>query len=445
MRTFLRELEAQNQLIKIKKQVSTEFEISAVMKKLDGGSAVFFENVEGYSIPIVGGICGTRDRIAFSLKTKSSELLHKLLDAVEHRNPVRIVEKAPAQEIIEKEIDLLKQLPILTYCEKDGGPYITAGIVVAKDPLTGIRNVSIHRLMVIGRNKLAIRIVEGRHLDQYYKIAEGLNKPLEVGIAIGLHPVLLMASSSSVPLYVDEFEVASALAGESIELVKCKTVDVEVPAQAEIIIEGKILPHIRAKEGPFVDILGAYDIVREQPVVEVTCLTHRNNPIYQSILPGGYEHMLLMGLPQEPRIFKVVQNTVPSIQNVYLTPGGCHWLHGVISIKKRTEGDAKNAIIAALAAHPSLKHVIIVDDDIDIFNSQQVEYAIATRVQADRDVVIVTNVRGSSLDPSANQEQGALTSKVGIDATKSLMKQRELFELAKIPNENQIDLKKYLE
>ena len=202
--------------------------------------------------------------------------------------------------------------------------------------------------------------------------------------------------------------------------------DLEVP-EAGIIIEGRILANERADEGPFVDLTGTYDIIREEPVIEVERIHFKDNPLYHAILPAGLEHKLLQGLPQEPRILKAVENTVPSVKNVILTEGGCCWLHAIVSMEKQAEGDGKNVIMAALSAHPSLKHVVVVDDDINPFDLEDVEYAIATRVKDD-DILIVRGARGSSLDPSASDD--GTTTKVGVDATKPL-KESEKFESEK--------------
>ena len=201
------------------------------------------------------------------------------------------------------------------------------------------------------------------------------------------------------------------------KLIKCETVDLEVP-ECEIIMEGRLLPYERAKEGPFVDLTDTYDVVRNEPVIELERMHYKENPLYHAIMPAGNEHKLLQGLPQEPRIYTAVQNTVPTVKNVILTEGGCCWLHAAVSIHKQTQGDGKNVIMAALAAHPSLKHCVVVDEDINVFDSTEIEYALATRVKGDEDILVVPGARGSSLDPTA--EPDGTTTKVGVDATKPL-------------------------
>ena len=254
---------------------------------------------------------------------------------------------------------------------------------------------------------------------------------MDVAIVIGVHPAVLLAGSTSADITFDELKFAAALLGGEIEVFELNN-GLLVP-EAEFIIEGKILPEMD-DEGPFVDITGTYDIVRKQPIIKIEKLYRKEKPIFHALLPGGIEHKTLMGMPQEPRILKGVRNAVPTVKNVVLTEGGCCWLHAVVQIEKRTEGDGKNAILAAFASHPSLKHVVVVDEDINIFDMNDVEYAIATRVQGDKDIIIIPGAKGSSLDPSSDLKN-KLTAKVGIDATMSLIKGREHFERAKIPDE----------
>jgi UbiD family decarboxylase len=263
-------------------------------------------------------------------------------------------------------------------------------------------------------------------------MAKQASKDLEVSISIGVHPAIMLAASSPVPFGINEFEVANALMNNSLRLVKCENVDAYASADAELVLEGKISATKEVVEGPFVDVTGTYDIERKQPVIEVVGVMHRKNYVYQALLPSGPEHRLLMGLPHEVLIWEAVSKVVPKVYAVNLSVGGSGWLHAVVSIEKQLDGDGKNALLAAFAAHPSLKHAVVVDSDIDVFNAADVEWAIATRFQASKDLVIINNVRGSTLDSSANQETG-LTTKMGVDATKPFAKPKEKFERAKIP------------
>ena len=341
--------------------------------------------------------------------------------------PIEVVERISKNFAYSKSANL-GELPVPTYYKKDGGAYITAGVIIAKDPETGVRNASIHRMLVKDKDHLGVRIVP-RNLYTYYKKAEEMDEPLEVAIAIGMNPASLLASCTSIPITADELEVANTFQNGEMKLVKCETVDLEVP-DCEILLEGKILPHERDSEGPFVDLTDTYDVVRQEPIIKLEKMHYKENPLYHAIMPAGNEHKLLQGLPQEPRIYKAVQNTVPTVRNVVLTEGGCCWLHAAVSIKKQTSGDGKNVIMAALAAHPSLKHCVVVDEDVDIFDTDDLEYAIATRVRADEDMLIVPGARGSSLDPRATPD--GTTTKVGIDATKLLDKLEKFERVSKI-------------
>ena len=416
MREFLKVLEDEFKVIKIEKEVSAEYEVAKILRE-HPKDVVIFENVKDYDMKIISGICNTRDKIARGISVTVPEITKKIMKAIENPVSIKNIENVKENFNTQKEPDLSK-IPVPTYYKKDGGAYITAGVVIAKDPETGIRNASIHRMLVSGKNKLGIRIVP-RNLYTYYKKAEEMDKPLDIAIAIGMHPATLLATTTSVPITTDELEVANNFHGGNLKLVKCESVDLEVP-DAEIIMEGKILPHEREPEGPFVDLTDTYDVVRNEPVIELNKIHYKENPFYHAIMPAGFEHRLLQGLPQEPRIYNAVLNTVPTVQNVVLTEGGCCWLHAAVSIKKQTQGDGKNVLMAALAAHPSLKHAIVVDEDVDIFNPEDLEYAIATRVKGDEDIMIVPGARGSSLDPCATPD--GTTTKIGVDATKPLDK-----------------------
>ena len=426
MREFLKVLEKDFKVIKIEEQISTKYEVSNILKKYSK-EIVIFKNIKESDMGIISGICNTREKIASSISVNVSEITSRIIEATENPTKIENVEKTSKNFQTSIGADLTK-LPVPTYYKKDGGAYITAGVIIAKDPETGIRNASIHRMLVKDKDRLGVRIVP-RNLYTYYKKAEELDKPLEIAISIGMNPATLLASCTSIPITADELEVANTFHNGEMKLIKCDTVDLEVP-ECEILLEGQIIPHERASEGPFVDLTDTYDVVRQEPIIKIVKMHYKDNPLYHAIMPAGNEHKLLQGLPQEPRIFKAVQNTVPTIKNVVLTDGGCCWLHAAISIQKQTPGDGKNVIMAALAAHPSLKHCVVVDEDIDIFNGDDIEYAIATRVKGDEDILIVPGARGSSLDPRATPD--GTTTKVGVDATKLLGKIEKFERVSKI-------------
>lgn len=412
-------LENTEDIIEINDELNCEFEVAKVLRQYPKDT-VILTNVKNSEMPVVSGICNTREKIAKSINCEVNEITSKIIEASD--NPIKVENFTDFSEYNTTEADLSK-LPILTHYKRDGGAYITSGVVFARDPETGIQNASIHRMMVLDDKRLAIRIVP-RNLYTYFQKAQKLNKDLEIAIAIGMDATILLASTTSIPIDYNEMDVANAFKNGELTLIKTES-ELEVP-QADIILEGKISVTETTAEGPFVDLTDTYDIIRDQPIITLSKMhIKKDNPCYHAILPAGFEHKLLQGLPQEPRIYKSVKNAVPTVETVALTEGGCCWLHAVISINKQTEGDGKNAIMAALSAHPSLKHAVVVDTDVNVFDPQDVEYAIATRVKADRDIMIVPNVRGSSLDPVA--ESDGTTTKLGVDATKSL-KTIEKFE-----------------
>ncbi len=428
-RGFLKKIEDLGEAIHVWDRVSPNFEVSAVMKFTPNFPVIFFENVDGYNVRIVGNVCATRRRICLALETTPDKLYDVILDAMKQPKQPRIVDDSPVKEVVED--PRLSKIPILKHFEGDAGPYITSAIVSARSPDGRVENVSVHRLLVLDDKRLAIRLVP-RHLFRLWSIARESKRDLDVAIAIGVHPAALLAASCSPPFGVSEYGVANKMLKDNFALIKCEKVEAYAPAESEIVLEGKISHSEEALEGPFVDITGTYDMQRLQPIVEVVNIMHREDYIYQALLPAGPEHMLLMGLPREAAIYEAVSKVVPSVRGVNLSIGGCGWLHAVISIDKQTDGDAKNALLAAFAAHPSLKHAVVVDSDIDVFNPDEVEWAIATRFQAEEDLIIIRNVRGSTLDPSADMETG-LTTKVGVDATRSLKAPKGRFEKAKVP------------
>jgi UbiD family decarboxylase len=405
----LEQLDKNGELIRIRKETSTEYEMAGIIDALCE-KPVFFEKVKESSIPVVAGLVSSKELIAKALNIKKEQLLRKLSNAIENPLPPDVVEKGECQEIVKKDVDLTK-LPIMRYTEKDGGKYIASAIAIVTDPELG-RNTCFHRLMLLDKNKFVARIVEERGTDTALKKSGG---ELDIAMCIGNSTAVLLAAATSLPKGVDELGMANAL--EKTELVKCKTIDVEVPRDCEIVLEGRITKD-RTLEGPFLDLTGIVDRVRQQPVIEVNCMTHREKPIYQTILAGRNEHKFLMGMPREPTIFNEV-NKVCKCKDVYITPGGCSWLHAVVQIKKQNPDGGKKAVKAAFEGHKSLKHCVVVDDDINIYDQNDVEWAIATRFQADKDAVILPNQRGSSLDPSGDLTEGkkATTCKMGLDAT----------------------------
>ena len=415
LREMLERLQYSGELVQIKKPVSSEYEVASIINQLDE-KPVLFHNVSGSQYAVVAGMCSTRELLAASLGTTKERLMPLLARAIKRPKAPEVVAHGQCQEVVEESVNL-DALPIPKHFPKDGGAYVSAAIAIIKDPETG-RNASFHRLMKIGKDRFAIRLVEGRQTHTTYTKLLKRGEELEVAFCIGNSAAVMLSAAISGPSGLDELSIANAL--EETKLVKCKTKDLEVPADSEIILEGRITSE-QADEGPFVDLTETMDIVRKQPVVVIDKITHRRDAIFQTLLPGKREHKLLMGMPREPTIFNEV-NKVCKCTNVALTMGGCSWLHAVVQIRKRSESDPRKAIEAAFEGHPSLKHCVIVDEDIDPTDPVQVEWAIATRFRAGkkaRKLFIMEDQPSSSLDPMADKPPGkkATTTKVGIDAT----------------------------
>ncbi len=401
-RGFLEGLRKDGRLKEVHEPVSPLLDVTA---RAWGAGPILFHNVDGHKCCL--NILSSRDLLARALGVPAGDMARHL-SGIDYRGDVREVDSSPFQEMV-SEPDL-SRLPVLTYFEGDGGPYITSAVVVAQygDRL----NACVHRLMVLGKDRLAARLVPGRHTHQICQAANGCSEDVPVAIAIGVDPLVLIAASTRVPPEM-EFQYASALRGGPVELIRLEN-GVPVP-HAEIVLEGYITRE-RASEGPFVDITGTKDLVRQEPVIRLTKMMTRRDFIYHGLLPAGGEHKMLMGVPYEPLIYREVSR-VAKVKDVILTEGGCWYFHAVVQIEKETESDAKAAIDAAFKAHGSLKHVVIVDTDIDIYDPRDVEFAIATRVKGDEDIIVYPNVRGSTLDP---RSKDGITTKVGVDATARL-------------------------
>lgn len=431
LRDFLEEMEKQNDILHVKDEVSTRFGIAYVMKSFDNeGPILLFEKVRNYDVKIVTNVSGTRKRLCAAVDVEQTGLYGKLTKAWRFPTKPKTIKDGVVQECAKKTVDLSK-IPVLMHFEKDAGPYITSAIVHARSPDGNIENVSVHRLQVLDKRHMAIRLVP-RHLFNLWRMAKELGKDLDVAISIGVHPAVLLAASSPLPFGICEYNVANALLDGKLKLTECEHVDACAPGDAELVLEGRISASKEVTEGPFVDVTGTYDVQRKQPVVDIVGVMHRKEYVYHALLSSGAEHIMMMGLPHEILIYEAVSKVVPKVCAVNLSKGGTGWLHAVVSIEKQLEGDGKNALLAAFGAHPSLKHVVVVDSDIDVSDALDVEWAIATRFQGGEDLIVMENMRGSTLDPSADQDR-VLTTKVGVDATRPLGKPKEKFERARIP------------
>ncbi|HSG14760.1 MAG TPA: UbiD family decarboxylase [Anaerolineae bacterium] len=410
LRTFVDQARSTGDLITVERPVSTEYELANVAHALDG-QVVLFDQVTGFpGWRVIAGPCSNRRYFSMALDMPVEGLLPRLAWALENPSLPPILDSGPCQEIVHEAADLY-ELPILMHLPQDAGHYIASNVVIIKDPELG-RNMCYHRLLRLDKRRFGVRIVEHRGTWNALQKAGG---ELPVAICIGVSLQTHLAASMSPAPGVDELSVAHAL--NSTPLVKCLTNDLEVPAEAEIVLEGRIKRQF-VEEGPFMDLTETMDIVRQQPVIEIDLFSHRRDPIYHALLPGGLEHKLLMGMPREPTIFAEV-NKVARCTGAVITPGGASWLHAVVQIDKEGPDDGRKAIEAAFRGHGSLKHVWIVDTDIDIYDPVSVQWAMATRFQADHDLIILSEQPGSSLDPSGIHKPGekSRTAKMGFDCT----------------------------
>lgn len=430
LRSYLQRLGERNSLIEIGEPISKHFEIAGVLKYFEP-QPVLFKQVRESAFGVAGNLFCTKADFADYFGVAPKDLIPMLSAAIDQRSPPQIVDAAPCQEVVNLAPDL-EELPILFHFAGDGGAYISSGVFVAHHPLYG-QNLDFHRCMQFSRTEMAVRVVRARHFDTFLR---DLGQ-VDVAICIGNAPNVLAAAATSIGLGEDELGIANAL--ESLQVVRAKTVDVYVPAETEFVLEGTVYLDRRHAEGPFVDLTETQDIIRQEPVFELKAITHRKDAIWHALLPGRLEHKLLMGMPREPTIYKKVNEVVRCL-DVNVNPGGCSWLHAIVQIDKQHEDDGKNAIEAAFAGHRSCKHVFVVDQDIDIYNPLEVEWAMATRFQGDVDLVVKDKEQGSSLDPSAVGESH-LTTKVGFDLTKSLEAQGKAFEKTPYP---EIDLEKLI-
>jgi 2,5-furandicarboxylate decarboxylase 1 len=430
LRNYLQKLDLQKKLVRVNEPISKTFEIAGVLKQMEP-QPVLFETVRESAFLVAGNLFCSKAAFADYFGIRVAELIPFLTAGIQNRKPPEIVSTAPCQEVIELEPDLDK-LPILFHCDQDGGNYISSGIVLVKHPVYG-QNADFHRCMQFSKTEMAVRVVKGRHFDKFLQDLKQVN----VAICIGNAPNVLAAAATSVELGINELEIANAL--EPFQVVKAITSDILVPAETELVIEGTVYLDKVHAEGPFVDLTETYDVIRQEPVLVVKAITHRRDAIWHALFPGALEHKLLMGMPREPTIFRKV-NEVARCLDVNVNPGGCSWLHTIVQIDKQAEDDGKKAIEAAFAGHSSCKHVYVVDKDIDIYNPLEVEWAMATRFQGDRDLVVRDRAPGSSLDPSAEAETH-VTTRLGFDLTAPLETAGKSFKKANFPK---VDVKKFI-
>ncbi|MBL6954685.1 MAG: UbiD family decarboxylase [Alphaproteobacteria bacterium] len=437
LREWLTHLSATGRLAVAKPGLALQHELAAVSDRLEKDKAVLFPNPDGHPVAVAANLLTGRNWIGDCLGVSEDDLLDRYQDAVRHPVPWVEVDDGPVQAVVHRDVDISEQLPVPTHNELDSGPYISAGLMISRNPRNGIQNVSIHRCQISGKDRIGVLLLP-RHTWTYARMAEEAGGALEVAIVIGVDPASLLASQAIVPLDYDEMEIVGALHGAPVEMVKCKTNNVRVPARAEIVLEGRVLPGVAEPEGPFGEFPQYYGRRADRHVIQVDAITHRQKPIFHTIVGGGMEHLLLGGLPREATLLETLQRNDPSVLDVHLSRGGVCRYHLVVKILKKQEGQAKNIMMGAFAGHYDIKQVIVVDEDVNIHDAEAVEWAVATRFQADQDLLVVSNTQGSKLDPTTTDD--GVGSKMGLDATIPLAADDFTFTVIKVPGADDVDL-----
>jgi UbiD family decarboxylase len=415
-RGFLAALEQRGEVQRITREVDARFELASVLMLRDNGPAQVFDKVAGHEMPVVAHVLNSRTRFADALGVTRADLEERLQNALKNPIPPILVREAPVQQCVrEAPIDVAALLPVPHWFERERGPYITAGVIVAKDPDTGRRNVSIARLRLEGGARLMAGIAPNHHLAILAGKARERGQKLEIAVAIGNHPAVLLGSQMYVALGEDEFDIAGGLLGEPIELVKCRTIDVEVPAHAEIVLEALLDAGDQIDEGPVSEFHGFYVDYGNGIAAHVQCITHREQPLFQAILPGyAAEHCLLGGVAIGATLTRDLRRSIPSARRVFITDGGMGRMHAVISMRRPRIGEGKRAIILAMGLVNLLKHIVVVEDDVDPEDARMVEWSLAARFRGEEDLVILPDMRADRCDPVA---QDQLITKVGMVAT----------------------------
>lgn len=423
LRAFLDHLLERGELVTIKREVDPRFEIAAYIRKTSDiqGPALLFPNVRGHTMPVVGGVFATRERGLLAAEGDNTTALAKFIAAIENPIAPRPVSEGACQEVryLGDEVDL-GRLPIPTQGRLDPGPYILAGIQISQDPDTGAPNAGIYRMQLKGRNRLALSAHAFQDISVQFSKAEARGQALEMAVAVGVDPAITLASQAKIPYGQDELAIAGGLRGEPVEVVRCCTVDLMVPASSEIIIEGRLLPGVREEEGPFGEFGGYYGPKENDPIMEVTAVTHRENAMFQTVLTGIpiTENHVMKELPYDAALYTDLKRAFPDVHNVHCSPaGGVHHLV-IIALDQKYRGEARNVILAALGHQLRPKYVIVVDEDVDIYDMNKVMWAMVFRSQPDRDVIIIPGVAGGPRDPSTLEPD--VTAVMGFDATEPI-------------------------
>jgi 2,5-furandicarboxylate decarboxylase 1 len=411
LRSFVEQLEQHGKLVRLRQPVDPHTQLADLIFQAERrGQAVLFESVLGSDLPCVANVVGDRQMLGLALGVEAPQATAAFAARSRERIAPVVVSGGPVQEVVRlgAEVDL-RRLPLVVHSEKDAAPYITAGLVIARNPHTGARNVSFNRMMLRDSAEVGIRMMPPQQLGQIYDLATRDGQPLEIAVVLGNHPAELIAAATSIPFGDDEFALAGALRGEPLHMVRCQTVDLEVPANAEIVLEGEVLPGVAEPEGPYGDFMQFYVPVMDNRVARFKAMTHRRSPIYQTMHAGAAEDTLLLALSREALLLEAAAASGAEVRQVSLLPT---ILAGVISIRKRSEGEPKLILAAAFGRYRWLKLCVVVDEDVDVYDSADVWWAIASRSRFGSGLLHIDNTTGFPRDP-----YGLHSSKLGIDAT----------------------------
>jgi len=418
LRSYLEVLETAGLLARVKGRVSLIHELANVAATLArrGGGGVLFEQVEGSSWPIFTNAVVNQDQAALALGCKVSEVGDRMGFALHPQNAIAAVtggEPLWKENVLQGKALDLRSLAIPTHAVHDGGPFITGGVTISRDPVSGRGNLSYNRMQVLGPHTLGFNVNEWRHVMQFYKVMEAKNEPLPIAIVIGLDPAVMIAAGCRYD--DDELKIAGAIRGEPVRTSPGVSVDLAIPTEAEIVLEGYLPPKIRRKEGPLAEFHGYYGEIWDIPSFEVTALCFRKDPIYQTIVPGWTEHIYLGNvLPREPLLLEYVRHVSPGVTGLHIPPFG-NGFAAVVQIKKSNPGEPKNVCLAAMMAHVNIRNVIVVDPDVNIYDPADVLWALTNRVDWSRDVFTVPGAQGHEMDPMSDAR--GVQTKVGLDAT----------------------------
>ncbi len=436
LRSFLAQVQEQtpDQFLAVRDEVDPRFVATGLVVELEHQRRypiLLFERVRGSPFPVITNVMATRERFALPMGVPVSEVSREYARRVKREVPPRLVTDGPVHDhVLTGEAVDVGCLPIISHFPIDAAPYITGGLVFCRDPHNpAVTTFGFHRIQYKGLpDRLGISLHSRRRVWEYQRRAEERGQLLEVAVVLGTHPLLALASLSLVGPERGKLETAGALLDEPVDVVRARTVDVLVPADAEIVLEGAILPHVREDEGPFGEFTGYTAFRSTRHVLQVKAITYREGALYQSVT-GGYtpEHITGLGIQREGDVYNALRQSVPTVCAVHIPPSGCSIFHAYVSIKKTTEGQPLQAIMHALGMDHGLKLVVVVDEDVDVYNEAEVLWAMATRLQAGRGVHVLRGGMGVILDPSATE--GGVSDKLGIDATKPLSGFGERFAL----------------